>query len=100
MVEPRRLRLRVGGVQLGPGHYLGDHGLHLEQRHMGADAAAPAATERDSLIGRDASVEEALGAELVGVGIDVGIGVDEADRRRHVEARRNPVRQISRGEDG
>jgi hypothetical protein len=63
--------------------------LHLGER--GADAAPHAAAERDPGEARGRAVEEALGPEGQRLGIAVGAGVGEPDRRRHVRSGRQQI---------
>src|SRR5438552_2992211 len=73
----RQLEPTGAGVEPEAPYHGGQHGLHLEQREAGAEAAPAAAAERDPRVGAGRLLEEALGAERVRLGIHVGVVVDE-----------------------
>src|SRR3954467_4838181 len=67
-------------------HLAQDH-LHLEAGEGRADAAPPAAPERDPRVRRRRSLEEALRAERERIGPEVArVPLDEAARREHHRA--------------
>ena len=72
----------LGLAQVAAGQHLAQDDPHLELGEGGADAAADAAAEGDPGVGVRAVLEEALGAEGEGLGVEVGAGVGEPDRRR------------------
>jgi hypothetical protein len=68
VADDAALRRRVGRPQLRPGDDLAQHHPHLLLGEGGAEAAADAAAEGDPGVVLGALVEEALGAELEGLG--------------------------------
>ncbi len=73
----RHLDPVVRGAQRAGAQQLAHHDAHLEHRKAGAEAAAATAAEGDPGVGAGLLVEEALGPEGVGVGVDVGVVVDQ-----------------------
>ncbi len=85
------------GSQLAAGQHGPHHDLHLEHREARADAAAPAAAERDPGVGAGRLLEEALGAELVRVRVDRRVVMDEVGVRHQADARRvGPAADLER----
>src|SRR5262249_20547170 len=67
------LGLRPRGQDRPPADQLAEHDGHLELGEGGAEAAAHAAAERDPRVGAGRAVEEALGQEALGLGVDLGV---------------------------
>ena len=81
----------VGRPQGGTGDEFAEDDPHLELGEGSADAAPDAAAERDPGVGVGFALEEALGPELLRVGVDVLAQVDGGDRRHHEAARGQAV---------
>ena len=79
--RPIRSGAGLGLVQLAAAEHLAQDDPHLELGEGGAEAAADAAAEGDPGVGVGPCLEEALGPEGERLGIDVGAGVGEPDRR-------------------
>ena len=75
-------RARVGELQLDRGQYPREHDLHLVEGERHSEAAAHSAPEGRPLVGVGPLAEEALGAELVRLGVEVGPPVHHAESVR------------------
>src|SRR5436853_6305297 len=64
-------------AQLAAAEQGAEDDLQLQHREAGAEAAAAAAAEGDPAVGAGGGVEEALGTEGVGLGVDLRVVMDE-----------------------
>src|SRR5262245_63876333 len=62
------------------------HDPHLVEGEARAQAAADASAEGNPFVGAGLAIEEALGAEAVRLGIQLGPAVEQVDRRGHIDA--------------
>src|SRR4051795_327596 len=69
----------AGGGYLVAADQLAEDDGHLELGEGGAEAAADAAAEGDPGVGAGRVVEEALGEEPLGFGVDLRVAVDQVD---------------------